>query len=68
MANAGRAEPDIDQLAQRTGMTVRNIRAHQSRGLLEPADVRGRTGLLRARARGAAGIDPAAPGRRYSLT
>ena len=23
----------IDQLAQRVGMTVRNIRAHQSRGL-----------------------------------
>ena len=34
----------IDQLAQRTGMTVRNIRAHQSRGLLPPPDVRGRTG------------------------
>jgi DNA-binding transcriptional MerR regulator len=34
----------IDQLAQVTGMTVRNIRAHQSRGLLPPPDVRGRTG------------------------
>lgn len=34
----------IDELAQRTGMTVRNIRAHQSRGLLPPPDVRGRTG------------------------
>ncbi len=34
----------IDQLAQRTGMTVRNIRAHQSRGLLDPPAVRGRTG------------------------
>src|SRR3954462_10335422 len=34
----------IDQLAQRTGMTVRNIRAHQSRGLLPPPAVRGRTG------------------------
>jgi DNA-binding transcriptional MerR regulator len=34
----------IDQLAQRTGMTVRNIRAHQSRGLLEPPEVKGRTG------------------------
>lgn len=34
----------IDQLAQRTGMTVRNLRAHQSRGLLPPPDVRGRTG------------------------
>lgn len=34
----------IDDLARRTGMTARNIRAHQSRGLLSPPDVRGRTG------------------------
>jgi DNA-binding transcriptional MerR regulator len=34
----------IDELAQRTGMTVRNIRAHQSRGLLPSPVVRGRTG------------------------
>ena len=34
----------IDQLAQRTGMTVRNIRAHQSRGLLPPPMVVARTG------------------------
>jgi DNA-binding transcriptional MerR regulator len=34
----------IDELARRTGMTVRNIRAHQSRGLLPPPDLRGRTG------------------------
>lgn len=34
----------IDELAARTGMTVRNIRAHQSRGLLPPPEVRGRTG------------------------
>lgn len=34
----------IDQLAQRTGMTVRNIRAHQSRGLLQPPEIEGRTG------------------------
>lgn len=34
----------IDELAQRSGMTVRNIRAHQSRGLLPPPVVRGRTG------------------------
>jgi len=34
----------IDELAQRTGMTVRNIRAHQSRGLLPPPEVRARTG------------------------
>src|SRR4051795_10170590 len=38
------AELTIDQLAQKTGMTVRNLRAHQSRGLLPPPDVRGRTG------------------------
>src|SRR3954454_24395231 len=34
----------IDALARRTGMTVRNIRAHQSRGLLPPPDIEGRTG------------------------
>jgi DNA-binding transcriptional MerR regulator len=34
----------IDELARRAGMTVRNVRAHQSRGLLPPPDVRGRTG------------------------
>jgi DNA-binding transcriptional MerR regulator len=34
----------IDELAQRAGMTVRNIRAHQSRGLLPPPEVRARTG------------------------
>jgi DNA-binding transcriptional MerR regulator len=34
----------IDELARRTGMTVRNLRAHQSRGLLPPPDVQGRTG------------------------
>jgi DNA-binding transcriptional MerR regulator len=37
----------IDELAQRTGMTVRNVRAHQSRGLLPPPEVRGRTGYYR---------------------
>ncbi len=34
----------IDALAQRTGMSARNIRAHQSRGLLAPPRLRGRTG------------------------
>ena len=34
----------IDELARLTGMTVRNIRAHQARGLLPPPEVRGRTG------------------------
>jgi len=38
-------ELTIDELARRSGMTVRNIRAHQSRGLLPAPDVRGRTGF-----------------------
>src|SRR3712207_1860291 len=38
-------ELTIDELARRTGMTVRNIRAHQSRGLLPAPEVRGRTGF-----------------------
>src|SRR5436190_12642127 len=38
------AEMTIDEVARRTGMTVRNIRAHQSRGLVPPPEVRGRTG------------------------
>jgi DNA-binding transcriptional MerR regulator len=38
----------IDELARRIGMTVRNIRAHQSRGLLPPPEVRGRTGYYGA--------------------
>ena len=37
-------ELTIDELARETGMTVRNIRAHQSRGLLQPPEVRARTG------------------------
>jgi DNA-binding transcriptional MerR regulator len=38
------AELTIDELARATGMTVRNIRSHQSRGLLPPPEVRARTG------------------------
>jgi DNA-binding transcriptional MerR regulator len=34
----------IEQLAAKTGMSVRNIRAHQSRGLLPAPEIRGRTG------------------------
>ena len=34
----------VEQLAHETGMTVRNIRNHQSRGLLPPPEVRARTG------------------------
>jgi len=45
---AAPADLTIDQLAQRTGMTVRNLRAHQSRGLLPPPEVRARTGYYGA--------------------
>jgi DNA-binding transcriptional MerR regulator len=34
----------IDELAQATGLTVRNVRSYQSRGLLPPPDVQGRIG------------------------
>jgi DNA-binding transcriptional MerR regulator len=44
----GNQQLTIDELAQRTGMTARNIRAHQSRGLLPPPAVRGRTGYYGA--------------------
>ncbi len=49
MADEGKdGAPDgkmtIGELARRTGMTVRNIRAHQTRGLLPPPEVQGRTG------------------------
>ena len=45
-AEAGEAgnEMTVDELSRRAGMTVRNVRAHQSRGLLQPPEVRGRTG------------------------
>jgi DNA-binding transcriptional MerR regulator len=38
-------ELTIDQLSRESGMTARNIRAHQSRGLLPPPEVRSRTGF-----------------------
>ena len=38
-------EMTIDELARETGMTARNIRAHQSRGLLQPPVIRARTGF-----------------------
>jgi DNA-binding transcriptional MerR regulator len=38
------ADLTIEQLAAETGMTVRNIRAHQARGLLDPPEVRLRVG------------------------
>ena len=34
----------IEQLAAQSGMSVRNIRAHQARGLLDPPEVRARVG------------------------
>ncbi len=43
----GDASPNqltIEQLASRSGMTVRNIRSHQARGLLSPPEVRVRVG------------------------
>jgi DNA-binding transcriptional MerR regulator len=42
------SELTIEQLAQETGMSVRNIRAHQSRGLLPPPELRARTGYYGA--------------------
>ncbi|MFC9436685.1 MerR family transcriptional regulator [Nocardia sp. NPDC057030] len=36
-------ELTIDELARRVGMTVRNVRAHQTRGLLPAPEMRGRT-------------------------
>ena len=41
---AGGERLTVEQLAQATGMTVRNIRNHQSRGLLPPPEVVARTG------------------------
>jgi DNA-binding transcriptional MerR regulator len=38
----------IDQLAAKVGMTTRNIRAHQARGLLPPPVLEGRTGYYGA--------------------
>jgi DNA-binding transcriptional MerR regulator len=40
----GPDELTIDELARETGMTARNVRAYQSRGLLPPPKVRARTG------------------------
>lgn len=45
-ADSTPAEADltVEQLAYETGMSVRNIRNHQSRGLLPPPEVRARVG------------------------
>jgi DNA-binding transcriptional MerR regulator len=49
---ADSAEPEanltVEQLAYETGMSVRNIRNHQSRGLLPPPEVRSRVGYYGA--------------------
>src|SRR6476469_6637912 len=37
-------ELTIEQLAAESGMTVRNIRSHRARGLLQPPEVRDRIG------------------------
>ena len=44
MASADQELLTIDELARRTDMTVRNVRAYQSRGLLPAPEVRARTG------------------------
>jgi DNA-binding transcriptional MerR regulator len=43
-ADASPNQLTIEQLAAETGMSVRNIRAHQARGLLAPPEVRMRVG------------------------
>lgn len=44
VAPAQEADLTVEQLAYETGMSVRNIRNHQSRGLLPPPEVRARVG------------------------
>ena len=43
-ASTGRYDLTIEQLAAETGMSVRNIRNHHTRGLLPPPEVRARVG------------------------
>jgi len=45
---APEADLTVEQLAYETGMSVRNIRNHQSRGLLPPPEVRARVGYYGA--------------------
>lgn len=44
MADVGEQGVTVDELARLAGMTARNVRAHQERGLLPPPQVRGRVG------------------------
>lgn len=48
MATTDEHDLTIEQLAMQSGQSVRNIRAHQSRGLIPPPVVRGRTGYYGA--------------------
>jgi DNA-binding transcriptional MerR regulator len=43
-ATASEPRMTIDQLAQSAGLTVRNVRSYQSRGLIPPPEVQGRVG------------------------
>ena len=52
----------IEQLAAETGMSVRNIRSHQARGLLAPPEVRMRVGYYGPEHVAPAAADPRAPG------
>lgn len=45
VTDAPEAKLTIDDLARVSGVTVRNIRAYQARGLLPPPEVRARTGF-----------------------
>ncbi|MBC8093999.1 MAG: MerR family transcriptional regulator, partial [Pseudonocardia sp.] len=47
-STAGRRAFTIDQLAERSGVTVRTIRFWAGRGLLPPPELRGRTGFYGA--------------------
>jgi DNA-binding transcriptional MerR regulator len=47
-AAASEQRMTIDQLAQTTGLTVRNVRSYQSRGLIPPPEVQGRVGYYGA--------------------
>jgi DNA-binding transcriptional MerR regulator len=47
--SAGSERLTIEQLAARAGMTVRNVREHQTRGLLPPPALVGRKGFYDAR-------------------
>jgi DNA-binding transcriptional MerR regulator len=48
MSTPATADLTIEQLAVEVGMSVRNIRNHQTRGLLQPPDVRARVGYYNA--------------------